>query len=484
VLALAPASEAASISGLVVENATGRPLARTRVVLQARQTARPSSSFRILSGSQGEFHFAGLPAGIYFLSAERRGFARLEYGQKGYGEPGTPIVLDERGNFSAVLRLKRLGVITGSVVDENQVGLPGVAVLAYRVGRTWQTVATAKTDDRGVYRLSGLAPGRYVVRTAAFHLEGGVGLLPTYFQGAVSAAEARVIRVSLDQEVEGVDIQPRPGRLARLSGRLLGASAAEVVLVAETGPRRTPVREGGRFDFGQIEPGRYALIVEPESTGGRGAAFAEIQLGEADMEVPLTLGPAPALQVECVTERGARLSGETISVFVRRAGFGGAGKRAQCGVRMVIGPGDWEIAVSPPLRYYIAAILDTERGGEGRRFRIEPGEELSITVLVGTRPATLEGKVTVDGAPAVGAPVFLRALDEDLAVRLGGVRTVRTGPEGEYAFAGLPPGRYEVISSYQIREEEPETWPPGRAVVVDLEEGQELERDLEVTEIR
>jgi len=438
----------------------------------------------VLTGSRGEFQFANLPAGTYFLRAERTGFARLDYGQKGYGEPGTPIVLEESGSFSAVLRLKRLGVITGAVVDENQVGLPGVAVLAYRVGRTWKTVATAQTDDRGVYRLSGLAPGRYVVRTAAFHLEGGVGLLPTYYESAVSATRARVIPVGLDQEVSGVDLQPRPGRLARLGGRLVGGSAQEVILATETGPRRTRVREGGRFDFGQLEPGRYALIVEPEAAGGRAGAFAEVQLGATDLEVALRLGPAPTLRVDCITDRGARLGDGTISVFVRRAGFGGAGKRVRCGVRTEIGPGDWEIAVAPPLRYYIAAILDTERGGQARRFRIEPGEALSVTVLVGTRPSTLKGTVTLDGAAAVGAPVFLRAADADLAVRLGGLRAVRTGPEGEYAFSGLPPGRYEVISSYQVREGEPETWPPGRATVVELGEGQEVERDLEVTEIR
>ncbi len=167
-----------------------------------------------------------------------------------------------------------------------------------------------------------------------------------------------------------------------------------------------------------------------------------------------------------------------------RAGSGGAGTRARCGVRTLLGPGDWEIAVAPPLRYYIAAILDTASGEQARRFRLEPGEDISITVLVGTRPATVKGKVTIGGTAAVGAPVFLRAADADLAVRLGGLRTVRTGPEGEYSFAGLPPGRYEVICSYQVREEEPETWPPGRATFVDVAEGEEVVQDLTVTEIR
>ncbi len=480
----APPARAATLSGLVVENATGRPLARTTVILQARRTATPVSRLRRLTGPGGEFQFTGLPGGIYFLRAERKGFASYEYGQKGYGEPGTPIILEQDGSFSAVLRLKRLGVITGKVMDENQVGLEGVVVLAYRVGKNWEAAATAQTDDRGVYRLRGLKPGRYVVKTAAFHLEGGVGLMPTYYGPALSAREASVIRVSLDQEAAGVDIQPRPGRLARLSGRLTGGSASEVLLMTETGPRRSRVREGGRFDFGQIEPGRYALVVEPEAAGGRAAAFLEVQLGEADQEVTLPLRPAPTFQVDCVTDQGQLLSDQAISVFVRRAGSGGAGTRARCGVRTLLGPGDWEIAVAPPLRYYIAAILDTASGEQARRFRLEPGEDISITVLVGTRPATVKGKVTIGGTAAVGAPVFLRAADADLAVRLGGLRTVRTGPEGEYSFAGLPPGRYEVICSYQVREEEPETWPPGRATFVDVAEGEEVVQDLTVTEIR
>ncbi len=477
---------AATLSGTVLEDATGRPVARARVSLQVRRSAggdrNPAS---VLTGSAGEFSFGGRPAGIYFLRAEKKGYAKLQFGQRRYGLPGTPIVLTEEAHFAAELRLKRLGVVTGRLLDENQIGLPGLTVYAYKAGKRIQMVKAAESDDRGVYRLAGLKPGRYLVRTAATQLAGRYGLLPTYYGQTASARGARVVEVQLDQEVTGADITPLPGHLAVLAGTVVGAAATEVILVTDTGPRKAPVRPGGRFRFGQVEPGGYTLLVEPSATRGKLAAYRKIFVGDTDVDVALEMKHAPKLTIQCVTVRSRPIGGKAVSIFLRRKQFGETSGRLGCGQTVLWSPGTWQIGVAPPPRYFVDSLLGTTLAEEAAEFVIKPAEEKTITVLLGVEPATLSGKVrTSDGTPAIGAPVYLNAEDAETRVRTGGVRRTRTDQEGSYRFVGLPPGRYETLSSYQMEDAVREGWAPGLGTSVTVEKGEKATQDLVLMRIQ
>ena len=82
-----------------------------------------------------------------------------------------------------------------------------------------------------------------------------------------------------------------------------------------------------------------------------------------------------------------------------------------------------------------------------------------------SRPALLRGKVAApDGAPAIGAPVFLRALDADVAARTGASRYSQADCNCEYRFAGLGPGIYDVISPFQLRQGDLQLGATARAI--------------------
>src|SRR5215831_15133799 len=131
-LLLLRAAEAATIQGTVVEHVSGRPLARAQVQLTTVGPQGAGGGTETHASSTGQFRFSNLSAGVYLVSAARVGFATSQYGQKDWKTAGLPIFLAEReSSVMLELRLRRLGVITGMVWDENQVGLPDQDVVLY-----------------------------------------------------------------------------------------------------------------------------------------------------------------------------------------------------------------------------------------------------------------------------------------------------------------------------------------------------------------
>jgi hypothetical protein len=88
-------------------------------------------------------------------------------------------------------------------------------VNAYRKSEPPELVAEAVTDDRGIFRLHGLTPGGYVVRSAGARDEDG-SYLPTFAKETVSVAEARTVDLLPEHEASGVELRPLPGRVFRL----------------------------------------------------------------------------------------------------------------------------------------------------------------------------------------------------------------------------------------------------------------------------
>jgi hypothetical protein len=468
----------AALRGIVLDHGTGRPLARTRVRIEGVPGRPAGISNSILSDSYGAFSFPDLPAAAYLLSAERPGYARSRYGQKTWDGPATPIVLEATSEYSAQLRLRKLGVISGEIVDENDVGIPGFPVYAYLVGTRLKLAGTGQTDDRGAFRIAGLEPGKYYIRTAAKELEDRQGYQPTWFGRATTTAAARTIEVSLDQEIAGIHIVPLPGKLAKLAVTLSGTAGATLALHADTGRREARVEAGQTFVFDQLAAGTYTLTAESMESGL--ANLIRVIVNSDSHNVVIELPPAPALRVGCEHREGRALNLASISIFVRRTDPPeDTPRRITCGLPARLPPGEWEIAAAPPPEYYVGAVRGARAAGNSHEFGLSAGQEHHVTLVFGSAPARVRGKVrTPDGEPAIGAPVFLFTRDPELRGRLGGVRTARTGQSGEFWFTGLPAGRYEVLSSFVFRDIGEAISPEIAGKGVSLDEGTEVEVEL------
>ncbi|TAK12751.1 MAG: hypothetical protein EPO35_11040 [Acidobacteria bacterium] len=178
------------ISGAVVSSDGGRPVRRARVTLAGGDLGTAKTA---TSDDQGRFSFTALPAGRFTLAASKAGYVNIQYGQKKPGRAGTPIQLADGQHLEDVkLPLPKGGVITGTVLDENNEASPGTQVTAWRAEmrtgeKRYQQVGADQTDDRGIYRIYGLLPGDYVIRATP---RNAVGDIRQAVQDVVSQALA------------------------------------------------------------------------------------------------------------------------------------------------------------------------------------------------------------------------------------------------------------------------------------------------------
>src|SRR5262245_59424688 len=160
-----PAEATAQIFGRVL-TVDGRGIRRAQV----RLTSPPREARLVGTDGDGRWAATDLPAGRYAVQAEKEGYLKRSYGQRGDAGPGTPLVVDTGSVVRNIdIVLKRAGAIVGQVFDEwgDPVANVRVAPMNYRQNN-WERRIMAVgpgdvTDDLGQYRLYGLAPGQYYV---------------------------------------------------------------------------------------------------------------------------------------------------------------------------------------------------------------------------------------------------------------------------------------------------------------------------------
>jgi len=175
----------AFVLGTVVDADTAKPVSAAIVTLGAPPPAQASSGElveigvppavtgrRILTGTDGRFLFRELPKGRYALSVSAPGYAPANFGQGRPAGPGQTIDLEDGQKLGGVtIRAWRFGAISGTVTDDRGEPAVGVSIRCLRRviagGQPRFAVegTTATSDDRGMYRSSGLLPGDYICGT-------------------------------------------------------------------------------------------------------------------------------------------------------------------------------------------------------------------------------------------------------------------------------------------------------------------------------
>jgi hypothetical protein len=225
------------ITGRVV-NDTGRPVSGAPILVIKAGVKIANGMQTTAADEEGNFKATGLGPGSYMISTNAPGYVvgRAD-SERDYHRPGENITIN----------LIKGGVITGRVTDSYGEPMVGIRVNALKVHeleggqKSRITLGEANgrlTDDRGVYRLYGLAPGVYLVGASGDQS----GLYGNLYAGrdamtwhpSSPRATAAEIAVRSGEEVTGVDIRHREERGRTISGTIAGAAASGSMNVGTT----------------------------------------------------------------------------------------------------------------------------------------------------------------------------------------------------------------------------------------------------------
>ena len=476
---------AAVIQGTVVEAQTGHPVARVNILLEP--VAGSSGRRRaIRTNSNGVFQLDAVPAGSYFLTASRAGFATVQYGQKQWKAAGTPITVAKNDSSTLSLRLPHFGAIQGSVLDENDVGLPDYEVVAYRDTRSPRAVARAVSDDRGVFRISGLPPASYVIRSASKQYD-DAGYLPTFSRETPNLNQAFPVQVAMDQQVEGADVRPIPGQLFTYTVSVAtvppGLLPVFITFVSELG-RETI--QANSHTFGPVPAG--PIEVYSQAPLDRRPGFQEDY-----RKIMLTRNDGVNIVTREQTDTQVIFSGApadqgAIQVLARRNDIAGPGATEVLSLdnnrRVHLSSGPWQLAIPPNPAFYVAGfsgppVPQSQLRPEGWNDVIV-GAGGSVKFTLASDPGAVHGTVWSSGQAVVGAPVFLEASDVEPARRLSEAFATRTDIQGQYRISGLAPGNYRLFASFEYSTADSTTMSAARAKPIRIENASDSQQDLDL----
>jgi hypothetical protein len=498
-LLAAGALHAAVIRGVVVEHSSGKALARTQVTLTPLPGTRGEPQ-TLRSNIYGNFEFPGLPAGAYIVSAERRGFPPIQYGQKNWRAAGTPVVVAVDQSTFLSIRMPRYGAITGMVVDENDVGMPEHDVVAYHYAKPPRLAARAQADDRGVFRITGLLPGRYLVRTVARLYEDG-GYLPTFFKETMRVDDATFLDVDLDREAGEARVRPFPGKLYSLSGMVFcllpgpppasGTIPATVMLVSDVGRESiSTFCPGGTYNFASKPPGPYEIWAATDDGQG---AYLNFNLEDRDWKQNFPLLRMASVSVLYRGPQGQRVDSSSVVLQMRRVDLAGESppeKQQVTNGSAQVTQGRWQFRMLPSANY-VAMDFRGCRGERPEGGRADGWNEVIINqrscqmaYTLSSHPTSIRGTVATGHDPIGGAPVYLEPWDPVNRKRLGDPRSARSDMRGQYELIGLAPGTYRLVSTFEYLNPEAGDIDEMRPRTVVVEEGRDQQQDIDLFVIR
>ena len=297
--------------------------------------------------SDGSFKIDSLEVGVYRVWASASGFVA-----------DVPLGTDTRGfvhtGESINFRLRKGGVITGTVLTGNNSPVVGASVRAFRVrdeaGKAVEispSFTERFTDDRGVYRIYGLTPGTYVVAVGGgSRFFGSVGTTgfdqdaPTYAPSSTRDTAMEISVRSGDEATADIQYRGEPGHA--ISGRVNGIvqTAAGIIssatITVTDVKSRTVLMTSSTSSFTEyafalfgVPDGEYEVVAQNFSGQTRDTKASEgkrVKVQGADVTgVILTVAPLPGISgrvvldnftAECVAPRDTALQ-ETI-IFGRR----------------------------------------------------------------------------------------------------------------------------------------------------------------------
>lgn len=479
-----------SVMGHVTDSVSGQAL--RGVALELSRLAPPKSGPSLASsqhfeetaktvassGAEGEFCFSGVPPGQYVLAGKKAGFLVSPYGARSPDQQSMILNVGSDEAPRITLQMLPASAITGTVTDDHGDPVPSGIVQLVRATtlrgiRRYVAMQNAVPNDRGEYRLGGLAPGAYFIRfqpaeSEASQAQGAHArqrrrLLPTYFPSATALADAGAIAVGLGQELVGTDIVARKGETYTIKGSLLAAGQAPAFASISLMPEgeepaaivfgNTILGRNGEFAIERVPSGQYCLLYAAGFESGISTGRLSVAVADRDVADLIIDAAAPVSVRGTVIAEGADavdLSKLKISLdsSVGLLGPAYSGSPQADGLFEIhnCSPGEYLISVASPPGTYLKALYHGSAEMTNGMFRLD-GSGAVLTVVVRQGAAKLRGRVSVPGASDVrGVSAYYIVAPADGAFADQSFRFGSADMEGSFAVNDLRPGRYIVFA--------------------------------------
>jgi hypothetical protein len=514
-----PSNRSGAISGRVMTE-DGQPVDGATIQLSGGSTSKTATA-----DVDGNFSITGLTPTVYRIYANSPGYVTpLEFG-------GLPSIA--RIGETINLTLVKGGVITGRVTDSNGEPVVAVTVNAIRVRdsegnavQNRQNTRQRQTDDRGVYRLYGLAAGSYVVVANptsgdTYRATGYDQETPTYYPSSARDGASEVT-VQLGAEASGIDIRYRNLRGHAISGSIDGTFSNDlgfqVELQAAGGGGivgygyAQPTGDVRSFYFDGLPDGDYDLIAQgsnqeesfistPRRISLRGADITGVRLAVTPMATIAgkVVVETAALPEDCQRGRQAALAevyiqpwreakSSEVEPFSYYAGRQAAGvKEAGDFLLRHLIAGQYRIDANLPSENWYLKALTMPSPSAARRtidlgrigLAIKNGEKVTgLTMTVAEGAAGVTGKIEGDKFKRNTSyrvhfvPVDPAQADQQLLYY-----EILAKADGSFSFSNLAPGKYWAVARPLADDQVIER--QGKTVASDAAERAKLRREAE-----
>lgn len=390
-----------TVRGRVVYDDTTRPVRRARVML-ITEGGGGRNEYAALTDSRGDFLIRGVRVGTYFAFVDVPGvlspvgFISVDDMRAASGMPELGegrkyfdmVEVDGKQNLTVTVHARRGASIAGRVSYAD--GDPAVNVTLslmrrgadgrvqkYLTGASIVSLSGLRTDDRGMFRITGLPPGEYLVGVNESVNHGAEGanvgsmgedisgmfrgmftqqLLMTFYPSTTNVKEAGVVKVAAGDERADVDITIPERDLRTIAGVVRARRGGGPVVRArvtitrrddplapsgpvpayfdpsEYSPNGTTTDEEGRWQLKEIPDGAYIIHVKPpeeyEEASAVNVSTSDANTNNTNVAVDLNrnsggYSPPRRKRAYAPMRRNLDVSGGDVSEFVVEVADGG-----------------------------------------------------------------------------------------------------------------------------------------------------------------
>lgn len=483
----APNRNSGSISGRITVD--GKPKAGVVVELLATDANGARRPFaKTTTSKTGKYVLRDVASGTYDVSPSAPTLSGPNQGKS--GQSGKSVAIEAGESVKGIdFDLVSNGSISGRVRDVSGEPVKGQTVQLLLRGegnysRPFNSSAPDdhRTNDEGVYRISGVPPGRYILKVGiAYGLatygrgeKGNLYYPETFHPSADEESKATVVEVASGRETTDVDITvAKPLRIFEIAGQLINVETGgpvpnvglEIISTSADGRQSTHLSGGsrsnanGEFRIQNALPGRYVIAPEGDRTSNTYGNPISVDVKDEDVTgVKIPMHSASTL-TGIVTIEGSvyPFTPDVLSRLTVYAHTMTDNMTSSTVTSPINADGSFRITGIRPGKVTLASFMRREGSETFRMLRLErngvelrdgidvhPAEEINgLRLVLGAGTGVLRGDVKIEGGPLEGINLYVlyRSTSSESSMFYRAELDARR----HFVITGLTPGDYELL---------------------------------------